>query len=412
MRDDPKLKQALIDKGVVIHSPAATLVAELDPARIEPGVEIFPGSTVLGPRTLLRAGTRIGRAGGGWFENLAAGRGVDLFGGYYQDCVLLDGVRIRGQAELRGGCLLEEGCSAAHHVGLKMSVLMPFVTLGSLVNLADALVAGGTGPADFSEVGSVFALYNFSPQHDKWPSRFGDVPRGVFLRQRRIFVGGQARIISPVVVGYGATIAAGAAVRGDVAEGRLYSEADPVLDRDYDAWVYGRLDRKLRIAVDHIAQLHALATWYRAVRLPAAQDDALQTALYREALHQIEAGIEERLRRLDALVSKLPASAAAHEVRLERGSIDSDRVDWHRERLEEHRTLIDGWPRARKLLEASLTGTAAATVDALQHLLRPGGPVTIGYLDWIRAMDAEQIDEGTRLLQALVDETVATSSLV
>ncbi len=48
-------------------------------------------------------------------------------------------------AEVREGCLLEEETSGAHAVGLKQTILFPFVTLGSLVNFCDCLMAGGTG---------------------------------------------------------------------------------------------------------------------------------------------------------------------------------------------------------------------------------------------------------------------------
>mgnify|MGYP000612120586 CR=1 FL=1 len=88
---------------------------------------------------------------------------------------------------------------------------MPWVIAGSLVNFCDALVAGGTSRRNHSEIGSTMALYNFTPRGDKFASLFGDVPRGVFLQEPRIFVGGQTQIVSPVKVGYGAVLAAGAA---------------------------------------------------------------------------------------------------------------------------------------------------------------------------------------------------------
>src|SRR5690606_16728375 len=138
---------------------------------------------------------------------------ADLFSGYFVDATFLDGVTVRGHAEMRGGTLMEEGAECGHHVGYKMTIMMPNVVAGSLVNFCDALMAGGTSRKDHSEIGSCLALYNFTPWGDKFASMFGDVPHGVFLRERRIFVGGQTQIVSPVKVGYGALIPAGAAVR-------------------------------------------------------------------------------------------------------------------------------------------------------------------------------------------------------
>jgi UDP-N-acetylglucosamine/UDP-N-acetylgalactosamine diphosphorylase len=347
---DPRLIRALSDRGVILHAPESTFLEDLDPSRFEPGVEIFPGCTLRGRQTLIGAGSRLGQAGGGYFENLRAGRQVELQGGYFQDCVILDGSSMRGQAEVRRGSLIEEMGRAGQGVGYKMSVLLPFVSSGSLVNFADALVAGGSGPEDFTELGSVLALYNYSPSGDKWASRFGDVPSGVFLRSPRIFVGGQAQIVSPVRVGYGSVIAAGSSLRRDLAAGRLHSQPGPVLDQTYAPSAYGPLSHKLEASADFVGQLHALHAWYRWVRLPFAAGDAFQLALYEAARIQLEAGIAERLSRLEALIHRIPTSLAAHQASLE-SATDPQNLDWHRARIAEHQHILDTWPTLRTHLE-------------------------------------------------------------
>ncbi len=70
-------------------------------------------------------------------------------------------------AHVREGCLLEEEASGAHCVGLKQTILLPFVTLGSLVNFCDCLMAGGTSREDHSEVGSSYIHFNYTPDGDK-----------------------------------------------------------------------------------------------------------------------------------------------------------------------------------------------------------------------------------------------------
>ena len=99
-------------RGVEVLAPGATVLEELDPERFEPGVVIHPGCTVRGRGSSFGAGTHLGRAGGGWFENVCTGRGVDLYGGYFKDAVFLDGVVVRGHAEMRGGTVLEEEAEA------------------------------------------------------------------------------------------------------------------------------------------------------------------------------------------------------------------------------------------------------------------------------------------------------------
>ena len=117
---------------------------------------------------------------------------------------------------MREGTILEEEASIAHTVGLKQTILFPFVTLGSLINFCDCLMAGGTDRKNHSEVGSSYIHFNFTPNQDKaTPSLIGDVPRGVMLNQRPIFLGGQGGMVGPVRLDYGITVAAGTILRKD-----------------------------------------------------------------------------------------------------------------------------------------------------------------------------------------------------
>jgi NDP-sugar pyrophosphorylase family protein len=53
----------------------------------------------------------------------AFGTGVEAGAGSYTDCVMLDGVRVRGFEEIRNGTILEEEVEIGHNVGLKNSIL-------------------------------------------------------------------------------------------------------------------------------------------------------------------------------------------------------------------------------------------------------------------------------------------------
>jgi bifunctional UDP-N-acetylglucosamine pyrophosphorylase/glucosamine-1-phosphate N-acetyltransferase len=80
-------------------------------------------------------------------------------------------------------------------------------------------MAGGSGRQNHSEVGSSYIHFNFTPDGDKTtPSLIGDVPRGVMLNQRPIFLGGQGGMVGPLRMGYGNVVAAGAILREDVIE--------------------------------------------------------------------------------------------------------------------------------------------------------------------------------------------------
>lgn len=347
-----QLRQTLLRRGVVMPAPEAVVLEDLDPQRVAPGVVLHPGTTLRGRRTLLGAGTELGLAGGGCFQDIGCGPGVRLWGGHHQDAVYLDGVQLRGHAEVRAGTLLEEGCQGGQHLGLKMTVLLANTAVGSLVNFCDAIVAGGPSASRHSEIGSCTALYNFSPQGDKWASIFGDPFEGLIERSAPVFIGGQTQVVSPVRIGPGTVIPAGAAVRRDVPGGRLYAEAGPVMDLPFDPALYGPLERKLDATFAYIGTLAAIAAWYDLVRGAWARGAEAHThaELYRMAAEQLRVGVAERIGRLDQLIGRLPVSSAAHRMALDTSG-DAARRPWHQACLAEQSLLIDRWPVLRQRIQ-------------------------------------------------------------
>ncbi len=390
--------EALRERGVIIHCPEATVIgADVDASRFEAGVEIYPSTTVVGSQSLYRAGTKLGKAGGGYFNNVRAGRDCDLFSGYFDDCVFLDGVVIRGHSEVRGGTLLEEGCEAAHHCGYKMTVMLPFVVAGSLINFCDALFAGGTSRKDHSEIGSCLALYNYTPWSDKFASQFGDVPSGVFMRSPRIFVGGQTQVVSPVHVDFGSVIPAGCAVRRSVPSGRLYGERMMPTDMPFDPTLYGGLTPKFALTRSYVGNLRALQAWYATVRRPNA-DSVLEDALFEAAVRQIEAGAEERIKRLGKIIDKLPASREQHAAALA-GALPKA-IPLHTKRIAEHDALLNGWAELKAKLQTPFDGVGA-DIDALHELGSQRGEGD--YFAWLKALPSHSVARGTASLQSVVD---------
>lgn len=194
---------------------------EVDPDRVSGrGVTLHPGCRVSGSETVISAGVTLGAEGPVTAIDVRLGPGASIAAGYAAKTVLLEGASLGSGAHAREGTLLEEQASAAHTVGLKQTILLPFVTLGSLINFCDCLMSGGTSRRDHSEVGSSYIHFNFTPDGDKTtPSLFGDVVHGVLLDQPAVFLGGQGGTVGPVTVGFGSVVAAGSVLRSDVGPG-------------------------------------------------------------------------------------------------------------------------------------------------------------------------------------------------
>ncbi|MGD8758529.1 MAG: UDP-N-acetylglucosamine pyrophosphorylase, partial [Deltaproteobacteria bacterium] len=211
----------LIQQGATIPSPEQVLIGdEVSLNRIAAkGVVVYPGCKIFGEKSLIMTGVKLGYEGPVTLEDCQIGRDVELRGGFFRQSVFLERAHMGGEAHVREGCILEEGTSGAHSVGLKQTILFPFVTLGSLINFCDCLMAGGTSPKNHSEVGSSYIHFNYSTNQDKaTPSLIGDVPRGVMLNQQPIFLGGQGGLVGPVCLEYGTVTAAGVVCRKDLRE--------------------------------------------------------------------------------------------------------------------------------------------------------------------------------------------------
>jgi UDP-N-acetylglucosamine/UDP-N-acetylgalactosamine diphosphorylase len=407
---------AFRERGVEILAPNATLIGEeVRPEQFEDGVTIYPSVTIRGEGSCFGRDTSIGKAGGGYFENVACGRDVELFGGYFKDCVLLDGVKIRGHAEVRGGTLLEEECEGAHHVGYKMTVMLPWVVAGSLVNFCDALVSGGRSRKEHSEIGSTMALYNYSPWGDKSASLFGGVPRGVFLREDPIFIGGQTQIVSPVKVGFGTVIPAGSGVRRDVPDGQLYGEGARDFDEPFDRTMYGSLRPKFRLAFEYIAHLRALRTWYHHVRFEVAQGDRFLHELYSRADDQLTDGIAERAKRVRRIVDKMPASLEAHRAALKEGADDMSYERRHR-RVDEHEDLLGNIDDIEEILTGAgelpeLSSEATQAFASIVEEFKQSGESSL--IHFIRDdLSSELVHQGRDALQSIVDRFLEPTEFV
>jgi UDP-N-acetylglucosamine/UDP-N-acetylgalactosamine diphosphorylase len=306
----------LLEKGVTIPNPASVDIGdEVGVDRISgDGVTIWPGCRIGGARTVISAGCVLGAEGPVTLVDCRLGPKVQLKGGYFGKSVFLDGASVGLGAQVREGCLLEEEASGAHCVGLKQTILFPFVTLGSLINFCDCLMAGGTSRKDHSEVGSSYVHFNYTPDGDKTtPSLFGDVARGVMLDQPPIFLGGQGGAVGPVRVGYGTVVAAGSVLLEDILDdGQLVAAVPRAgFTRARRPRRYRNLARIVRNNIIYLASLVALEQWYREVRRPFFARQELGGLVYEGALEVLAMAKDERIKRLKAMATKVPADTDA-----------------------------------------------------------------------------------------------------
>jgi len=314
--------EKLIEKGVKIPNPHSVEIGDdVDIERISGNcVVIYPGCRIYGKSTLILQGAKLGYEGPVTVEECYIGPEVDLKNGFFRNAVFLKKSGMGAGAHVREGTILEEEASGAHTVGLKQTILFPFVTLGSLINFCDCLMAGGTSRKNHSEVGSSFIHFNYTPNQDKaTPSLVGDVPKGVMLNQRPIFLGGQGGLVGPCRLTFGTITAAGTICRNDeLREGRLIFEGGRSGNIPYSP---GLINVK-RIIVNnliYIANLTALMQWYTHVRYQFVSDDFPQ-ALSDGLKKTLNMAIDERIKRLkefsfqhqNELYSRLDEAEAFH----------------------------------------------------------------------------------------------------
>nr|NLI50084.1 UDP-N-acetylglucosamine pyrophosphorylase [Propionibacterium sp.] len=314
--------ETLQAKGVHLPNPGSLDIADdVDPDRISgDGVTIHAGCRLRGARTVISAGCTLGAEGPVTLDDCQLGPGVDLKGGYFAKAVFLEGANLGLAAHVREGTILEEEAGGAHCVGLKQTILFPFVTLGSLINFCDCLMSGGTSRSDHSEVGSSYIHFNFTPDGNKTTaSLFGDVPRGVMLDQPAIFLGGQGGAVGPVYTGFGTVVAAGSVLRSDVDDDGLLviPDAPQPHTRPVAKHSYRQLPRLLERNLTYVASLDALDAWYRGVRRPFFAAQELGALVYEGALAALAGARAERLKRLKTLIGHVddadPARAQLKE---------------------------------------------------------------------------------------------------
>ena len=228
---------------------------------------------------------------------------MELKGGYFARSVFLEKANMGSGAQVREGCILEEEANGAHCVGIKQTILFPFVTLGSLINFCDCLMSGGTSRKDHSEVGSSYIHFNFTPEGDKTTaSLIGDVPRGVMLNRPAIFLGrpGRHRGPDPHGVRQRGRRRLGAEERlprrrhADRRARRPSARTVPYVQRAYPGPAPHRGEQRRSTS----ANLVALEEWYAHVRRPFFEAQEFGPLVFAGLLEKLALAKKERVKRL------------------------------------------------------------------------------------------------------------------
>jgi UDP-N-acetylglucosamine/UDP-N-acetylgalactosamine diphosphorylase len=393
-----------MEKGVHIPSPFSIDVGEeIVPERIAgDDVAIYPGSRIYGSKTLISEGTKLGYEAPATIVDCQTGPDVELRGGFFKSSIFLQKATVASGAQVREGCILEEEANANHAVGLKHTILFPFVTLGSLINFCDCFMAGGTSRKNHSEVGSSYIHFNYTPNQDKaTPSLIGDVPRGVMLNQPPIFLGGQGGLVGPVRIGYGSVTAAGAVCRRDYPKGnRLIKERNiSIEDNSFRAGLYRSIRHRVYNNICYIANLLALRQWYVHIRQPFFKQMHMGGELYAGAMDKLEIAIDERVKRFEDLSRKMESS-----IELSR---DAARKSAQEGLLKQKKELSENWPR----LEETFTAGKEVSVDLKNRdsfikLIHNRMKDEDDYIRVIQGLDRDASIKGTAWLQNIVDHVI------
>jgi UDP-N-acetylglucosamine/UDP-N-acetylgalactosamine diphosphorylase len=288
-------------------------------------------------------------------------------------------------SHVRGGTILEEHSSIAHTVGLKQTILLPYVTLGSLINFCDCLMAGGTSRENHSEVGSAYIHFNYTPNQDKaTPSLIGDVPRGVMLNQHPIFLGGQGGLVGPCRIAYGTIIGAGSLCRKDqLDENRLVFEGcSGKGSLPFKAGVYRTIQRILHNNFYYLGNLIALHQWYRNVRARFVGSQ-MPAPLYQGLLATLDMAYEERIKQLLRLAGKMQDTAGQNVLQ---------------RKFKENSLLIE--KKLRELYDSQGDqGLKKQFLEVLERNTQPSEPV---YLETIHRLSIKEALIGTAWLDSIV----------
>ncbi|MGK5093403.1 hypothetical protein WDW89_15510 [Deltaproteobacteria bacterium TL4] len=410
----------LQNNGVVIPAPEHVFITQDVPLnQIASGVVLYPSCRISGKNTHLHQEAVIGLRGPVCIENSTVGTQAVIgnLGPVTLNQTIVGPKTVLGSGvaeqavflgketqvnefttgfgfRTRKGSLYEEDVSTAQYTDTKMTILFPWVTLGSNINFCDTLLAGGTGPelGNFSEVGSGTVHFNFTLRGDKaTASLLGNVPNGVFLKEDRLFIGGNNSFIGPILGDFGAYTAAGIRVSGKLKPGLNLGKGFPTGNTDYNPQVYSRAKKIIGQQINFVGQLTALYHWYQKVRCPLATNLELRE-LYQAGGKIIELNIHERIKHIEHYVESLEGSI----------KILSEQPLPPKQTIEEQKTLLLHWPHLKEHLLLYEDHIWEVPVLLTQGLEESASKFSPQYTKVIQNLSNDSIESGIAWLSSIV----------
>ena len=388
---------ALLKKGVTIPHPESVYVGpDVDLDRISGDRTVLhPGTRLNGDQLLILPGAIIGEETPATLDNVMVGENARLKGGYFKGAIFAGKNEFGSSAHVRPGTILEEEAGAAHAVGLKQTILFPFVILGSLINFCDCLMAGGTSRKDHSEVGSSFIHFNYTPNQDKaTPSMMGNVHQGVMLDQPPIFLGGQGGLVGPCRINFGCITAAGSIIRKDEehANRLLLSGGLKTASIPWKSGGYSQVASIYNKNIQYIAALLALKNWYKHIR-PLFVRGELQSELLKGMQFTLEDCIQERIKRLKQFCTNL-----------EQASTDAGKKS-----PKAHGLAIDGFAQAEEIFSnpaiwETITPAGEVFIQEVETGIKENG---CAYTTVIQNLSAQTRTMGSEWLQN-IENSIST----
>ena len=410
---------SLREHGVIVPAPDQVAIERsVVLSQISEGAILYPFSRLSGAKTKIYPQAEIGICGPAYIENSIIGSHAKI--GNLGAVTLKDtvvgpktvlGTGVAEQAvflgkestendfttgvgfRVRKGSLYEEDASSAQHTDTKMSILFPWVTLGSNVNLCDLFLSGGTGPSlgNFTEVGSGTIHFNFTIRGDKATGTLlGDVPRGVFLQQERLFIGGNNTLIGPTQGEFGVMSAAGVRLSGALSPGLHFGKKLPEGIKSYQAEIYSHPQATLETQFTYIAHCIALFHWYQEIRVPLVEKDRELSTVYQAGKRIVELNIQERIKHVDSVIQALHESKKMAQTQ---GTASSQFV-------QEHDSLMAKWPQQKEnfLNYTSKQPPPPILLEQLQSLISE----PFQYTKTIQGLPQETVTIGIQWLQSIV----------
>jgi len=401
--------EKLLKKGVKIPNPQGVEIGpEVNTDRISgDGVVIYSGCKIFGRSILILQGSKLGYEGPVTIENCQVGSQVELKAGFFRNAVFLKKSSMGSGSNVREGTILEEESSGAHTVGLKQTILFPYVTLGSLINFCDCLMSGGTSRKNHSEVGSSYIHFNYTPNQDKaTPSLIGDVPRGVMLNQRPIFLGGQGGLVGPCRLEFGTVIAAGSIFRKDELRPKrlLFEGMGKSGNIPFMPGTYYNIKRITVNNIIYIANLIALEHWYTHVRSKFLSDDFPEPLFY-GLKEKLDMAIAERIHRFKALTQKMSDSVSAYQYHTKEKENEFRLVLQQKNELYKRWTELEENFKSQRNTEEK-TSLRDIFLEKIDIGIKTSGK---DYISVIKGLSIEDKNAGTGWLQGIVDSITAES---